>query len=1110
MWRLALDLGTNSLGWTALGLDKLKDSEKLEVKKIIDMGVRIFSDGREAKTGTPLNEARRDARQMRRQRDRKIRRKNAMLNFLINNALMPRERAEQVAVARFDPYTLRAEALKRKLEPFELGRVMMQFSIRRGFKSSRKEQSANTAEQKGMLGGVDSLKSLVKTQKKEWEERDEEAENKKITLGQWLCKQREAGNSVRFKAKIEKTKIEYSFYPSREMYEAEFAAIKEKQEKYYDELNWERLHWLIFFQRPLKRPERGRCQFYTDQERGYRAFTSAHRFRILQDINNLRHYNEENREEEIPPELKLKLFQSLNTHKSMTFNQIRKLLGEDYTGTFNLEDSKRSELKGNEIAVDFRKPEFFGEIWDKQEIKTQDEIIEQLMIEDDENKIRDFLKPFGLNEEQIKKISGYNLPVGTTMLSSKFMIECSEIMLKEWLPYHEAVAKMGLHHSKEEKFDIQRSLPYYGKILTGQVTGAKGENFEGNDEERYGRIPNPTVHIALNQLRKLVNALVRRFGNPDQIIMEVTRELKLSRERKLEEFQKQAQNQKENERVKKELTDLGLLQIGGEDIKKYKLWEELGIEEIARRCPYCGKTISANQLFSGDVEIEHILPYSRTLLNSRDNLTVAHRKCNQAKGDRSPFEAFGNSPQGFDWDEIMERTAKLPTNKRRKFHPDAMNRFHEENAEGNGGFLNRQITDTAYLSIASKKYLSVICDANSIWVTPGRLTSLFRGFWGFNTLLNRGHDTWFKNRSDHRHHAVDALVIGLCDRGIINEAARLNSGRGYREINAPPCPINRHEIEERLKSIIISHKPDHGKEGKLYAETALARHSYLEQINPADIEEKEINRIVPKTIQNDIIALVQKNGFKKAKAMIQKNYKYLRVFRDKWVTRAPLMSLSERDLPNICDPVIRESLKQFVETHPVQSGQKLQDILSLFSEEQKIYTIRYFPKDQVPHRIDDCKNKAYMPGDFYRVDIWRFPLKDKKYKYEGVFISRPEAMRQKLQGEDKSLLQKPHPAAKLIMTLCKNDIISLSNDTSQEFCRVAGLNAAHKSIDIRPIYASDTIANWKKDTNSNITSFFWPSEFKGKQFEKAINGLFNTYEIQLEKITVDGRPIYRS
>jgi CRISPR-associated endonuclease Csn1 len=816
----------------------------------------------------------------------------------------------------------------------------------------------------------------------------------------------------------------------------------------------------------------------------------------------LKYYNSENLPKEIPPELKNKLFEALDSQKSLSFDRIRKLLGGEYTGTFNLEDSKRSGLKGNETSFNFRKPELFDSVWDTLDIKTQDTMIEVLMIEEDESVVHDFLSKFNLTEDQIRAISGYNLPIGTVMLSSRFMIECSDIMLKEQLPYHEAVQRLGLHHSNKEKQIVRRSLPYYGEILSASVSGAKGENWGGPDEKRYdekryGRIANPTVHIALNQLRKLANALIRRFGNPNEIILEINRELKLSRIRKEEIFREQTQNQRTNERIRKELADLNFLEIGSEAIKKYKLWEELAPEGIARLCPYCGNPISASQLMSGAVEIEHILPYSKTLLNTRDNLTVAHRQCNQAKKDRSPYEAFGHSPPGFDWNRITELSLKLPYRKRKKFFPNAMDTFREDE----GGFLEKQLTDTAYLSKASKDYLSAICDRDSIWVSPGRLTSILRGLWGFNTLLNRSHDTWFKNRNDHRHHALDSLVIGLCDRGLIAKMARINIGRGYRNVEAPPCPIQRHDIEGRLAAIIVSYKPDHGIEGKLYAETALAKHSYMEQIDPDSLAEGEIKRVVPAAIQQQIIELVEEQGFKKAKKIIREKYKYLRVFRDKWVTRTPVISLSERDIQNICDLQIRNRIQGFIADHP---DQKLQEILADFSRSTGIYSVRYFPKDQVPVPINSCKNKAYMPGDFYRVDVWRIPQHKGGFKYEGVFISRAD-----IHNGNSIPLCKPHPSAKRIMSLCKNDIIELSKEKERELCRIAGFSTTRNNIDIRPIYASDTIAAWMQYTNIHLTSSFWPHDCE-RQYFKSINMLFNEYCVRLVNITVDGRLFYRS
>ena len=264
MWRLSLNMGTNSIGWAALDISQ-------PARRLLDMGVRVYTDGRDAKKKTPLNEARRDARHMRRQRDRKIRRKQAMLHFLVEHGLMPRQHEARLTAARLNPYALRAAALDRRLEPFELGRIMMQFANRRGFKSNRKDLNVDKEkqnEQSAMLEGVRVL----------------EDELSELTLGQWLYRRSTEQQTVRFKAEIEKNKAIYSFYPSRKMYEDEFEKIKEKQIAYFQKINWDNLHRIIFFQRPVKSPERGRCRYYENEYRAYKAFVSFQRFRILQTI----------------------------------------------------------------------------------------------------------------------------------------------------------------------------------------------------------------------------------------------------------------------------------------------------------------------------------------------------------------------------------------------------------------------------------------------------------------------------------------------------------------------------------------------------------------------------------------------------------------------------------------------------------------------------------------------------------------------------------------------------------------------------------------------------------------------------------------------------------
>jgi CRISPR-associated endonuclease Csn1 len=334
--------------------------------------------------------------------------------------------------------------------------------------------------------------------------------------------------------------------------------------------------------------------------------------------------------------------------------------------------------------------------------------------------------------------------------------------------------------------------------------------------------------------------------------------------------------------------------------------------------------------------------------------------------------------------------------------------------------------------------------------------------------------------------------------------AQVNGDTGYGDLRVPECPVDRRDVEKLLASMVVSHKPNRGVEGKLYDETAMARRPYAEAIKPEDLKEHEIDRVISESTRRHIKSLIEEQGFRKAKKALQGKYKYLRVFRDKWVARSPVKSLSERDISNICDPLIRKQLRSFILDH---QGETLQDVLSKFSNETNIRSVRIFPMDQSPSLVGSY-NKAYMPSDCYRVDIWKIPPKKEKSKYEGVFVSRAEAMRQLANEDNSRPLRKPHPAAKLMMSLCKNDIIELSNGTTRELCRIAGFSTTNNQIDIRPIYASEDIADWMRDTNTYLVSSFWPRDQK-RQYFKSINALFNDYQVKQVTITVDGRLYYR-
>ena len=136
--RLALDIGTNSIGWAVYQLDKNK-----KPCSIIKTGVRIFSSGRNDKDDTTLNATRRQKRLERRQRDRKLQRKNYLLHLLEKHKLFPKDKPSAKELQKLNPYKLRAKGLDEKLEVYHFGRALFHLSQRRGFKSNRKSSNDN-------------------------------------------------------------------------------------------------------------------------------------------------------------------------------------------------------------------------------------------------------------------------------------------------------------------------------------------------------------------------------------------------------------------------------------------------------------------------------------------------------------------------------------------------------------------------------------------------------------------------------------------------------------------------------------------------------------------------------------------------------------------------------------------------------------------------------------------------------------------------------------------------------------------------------------------------------------------------------------------------------
>ncbi len=846
-YRLALDLGSTSLGWAMFRL-----GEDGSPTAIIRSGVRIFSDGRNPKDGSSLAVTRRAARAMRRRRDRLLKRKSRMLGQLVRHGFFPADEAARKALERLNPYQLRAKGLREALTPGEFARALFHINQRRGFQSNRK------TDRKDNDSGA--LKQAIH------QLRERMTASGCRTVGEWFWQVRMqqkpegvAGQGVRAryretpyttdegKKRIDKS---YDLYVDRAMIAQEFDALWAAQAALQPALFTEAaradLRDTLLHQRPLRPVRPGRCTLVPEEPRALLALPSTQHFRIYQEVNHLRVLHDELREEVLTLVQRDQIVALLEKQAKVTFAAMRKALG--FSALFNLEDARRDGLKGNATAAALGKKDLFGPLWAGFDPAMQDEIVTQLMTEESESRLIAWLQQHtGVDEARAEAIANVALPEGYGSLSRKALARIVPELQRDVVTYDKAVQAAGFAHHSDLGFDFDhesdevervgertiastgeikpvyafKELPYYGRALQRHVAFAKDK--PRNDEERYGKIANPTVHIGLNQVRVVVNALIRRYGRPAEVVVELARDLKQSREQKQEAQKKQADNQRRNARIRERVAEtLGISteRVRASDIQKWILWEELSFDVADRRCPYSGVQISAAMLLSEQVEIEHILPFSQTLDDSLNNRTVAMRQANRIKRNRTPWAARADfEAQGWSYEGILQRAERMPLRKRYRFAHDGYERWLGEDKD----FLARALNDTRYLSRVAAEYLRLVCPGSATRVIPGQMTAMLRAKFGLNDVLGLNGE---KNRNDHRHHAVDACVIGVTDQGLLQRFAQANAqareGGLTRLVESMPLPWDtyRDHVERAVRHIWVSHKPDHGFEGAMMEETS--------------------------------------------------------------------------------------------------------------------------------------------------------------------------------------------------------------------------------------------------------------------------------------------------
>ena len=355
---------------------------------------------------------------------------------------------------------------------------------------------------------------------------------------------------------------------------------------------------------------------------------------------------------------------------------------------------------------------------------------------------------------------------------------------------------------------------------------------------------NPVVEKILNQMVNVVNGAVEAYGKPDEIRIELARELKKSAKEREEMAEAISKSTRETEEYKKILQkEFGLTNVSRNDITRYRLYREL--EGNGYKTLYSNTYISQEKLFSKEFDIEHIIPQAKLFDDSFSNKTLEARQVNIDKSNATAYDFVSERYGDKELEDYVSRVEKL-------FKDGAIsktkhNKLLTKEADIPSGFIERDLRDTQYIAKKAREMLEDM--VKFVVPTTGSITDRLREDWqlvdvmqelnwdkydklGLTEIVEdkdgrkiRHIKDWTK-RNDHRHHAMDALTIAFTKRSLIQYLNNLNARSDksssiygieqkelYRDKQGklrfkPPMPLDefRANAKEQLENTLISIK----------------------------------------------------------------------------------------------------------------------------------------------------------------------------------------------------------------------------------------------------------------------------------------------------------------
>lgn len=1020
---LGLDLGVRSVGWA------LVEFAGEDPCGLVAAGTRIFEAGVEGDVERGKEEskakARRLMRMQRRQFDRRSRRDRTLALLLQRAGLLPAgdlgtgagrhalwvaldrdlfnkyaagvAEEERHRVANVFPYWLRARALETKLELHELGRAIYHLGQRRGFLSNRK--AGKQDEEKSVVyQGISELKQAIEG-------------TGSRSLGDYFSRLSPTD--------FEPTRIR-GRWTHRDMFAREFERIWEAQALHWPEVLTKalkkRVRKAIFYQRPLKSAKElvGECRFETAARTGRRARKRcpmsdelAQHFRMWQTINHLRIETPDGEERPLDDEQRRLLFDALDREGDLTMAGARKVVKAAKGEKFTIEKGGEKSLRGNRVRGKLRA--VFGEAWDHFPADKRAGLIQDLRsYERSEALAKRARKHWAMDPVTAEKFSQLELEPGYSALSRQ--------AIQKLLPHLEAGKSYG-----DAVYAVYQVWPNAEDGGPGRGTPLTLTGLPPVDHSPLGDLRNPAVHRVLSELRKVVNALIKKHGKPDKVRIELARDLRNTKKDREKISKKMREREGERDEARAEIEGSAQVSIQNPrrgDIERFLLWKECG-----GVCPYTGKTISMAALYGAQFDVEHIIPYSISLDNSFANKTLCYHEVNRTeKRNKTPWQAFGHDKERYE--AMVERVKRFSGEAAKKklwrFTMDG-----EELEKFLSNFNASQLQDTRYATKLAAKYCRQLYqddDSNTLRVqgTNGSITAELRRHWQMSKILGGGE----KTRDDHRHHAVDAIAVALTTPKVVkrvSDAAVKNVERGLRLGKDAPPPWDGFldDCIRVVEGIVVSHAVYNRVRGPLHKQTIFGwprqdeegATYHTKRVSVADLSWEDVQ-------EPDAPGAGAADGKKKkVKPVIVPDKAVRKAIRER------LDALGAKD-----------GSKVFADAanHPflvAKDGRKI-----------PIHKVKIRVNDR-PFPVGQGEHARYvLAAENHHTEIVETRNKKGEPVWEDFPVSLLEATRRKMAGEP--IVKRDHgPGTRLVMSLAAGEIIGIPrNDREYDYFVIRGIS----------------------------------------------------------------------